>query len=227
MARRPAARDAQGERAHLNALSRRLRVPARGAGRADADAVPPRGLRVGARAGRRAAATSSRTASTAASSSPATTTSGCSTARSRATTTRRRRATASRRCALDRARASVRRAALRRRGRARVRLFASTLGESPGGLLDAARGAGGPRVAADASVLIAATWTTARAWQRALERRLRPTVRVFNIAGVALPPELAKGRAPATGAVAWVCHGTQCLPPIDDLAGRSKRTSPA
>ena len=48
---------------------------------------------------------------------------------------------------------------------------------------------------------------------------LSPTVRVFNIAGNApLPPALAKGPRPATGAVAWVCRGTQCLPAIFTLA---------
>jgi uncharacterized protein YyaL (SSP411 family) len=41
-------------------------------------------------------------------------------------------------------------------------------------------------------------------------------VRVFNIAGVAnIPSALRKGPRPATGAVAWVCRGTHCLPPID------------
>jgi uncharacterized protein YyaL (SSP411 family) len=43
-------------------------------------------------------------------------------------------------------------------------------------------------------------------------------VRIFNVAGEALPAELAKGAAPADSAVAWVCRGTQCLPAIDDLA---------
>jgi uncharacterized protein YyaL (SSP411 family) len=52
-----------------------------------------------------------------------------------------------------------------------------------------------------------------------LEKQYRPTVRVFNVAGVAaLPPAVAKGERPTTGAVAWVCHGTRCLPPIATLA---------
>jgi hypothetical protein len=42
-------------------------------------------------------------------------------------------------------------------------------------------------------------------------------VRTFDVSGVdPLPRELAKGRRPSPGtAVAWVCQGTQCLPPID------------
>ncbi len=40
---------------------------------------------------------------------------------------------------------------------------------------------------------------------------------MFNVAGIALPPELVKGPAPAAGAAAWVCRGTQCLPPIASL----------
>ena len=67
------------------------------------------------------------------------------------------------------------------------------------------------------SVLLAGDRDTCAAWQRSLERTLRPTVRIFNVAGIALPAELAKGTAPDDRALAWVCRGTQCLPPIDDL----------
>ncbi len=56
------------------------------------------------------------------------------------------------------------------------------------------------------------------AWQRALERDFRPAVRIFNVAGIALPSELVKGAAPANQAVAWVCRGTRCLPAIAELA---------
>ncbi len=53
-------------------------------------------------------------------------------------------------------------------------------------------------------------------WQRDLERRYRPQVRVYNLAGVdRVPPALLKGPAPGTGARAWICRGTQCLPPVD------------
>jgi uncharacterized protein YyaL (SSP411 family) len=55
-------------------------------------------------------------------------------------------------------------------------------------------------------------------WQRALEARYRPRVRVVNLAGVAdLPPALQKAPAPVTGAVASVCHAAACLPPMDSL----------
>jgi len=42
---------------------------------------------------------------------------------------------------------------------------------------------------------------------------------VFNLADVtAVPGVLVKGTPPADGAVAWICRGTTCLPPIADLA---------
>ena len=97
-----------------------------------------------------------------------------------------------------------------------VRLFAPALAQSPGGyasLLAALAAIREPPT----SVLLAGDREICSAWQRSLERRLRPTVRIFNVAGKALPAELAKGAAPAGGALAWVCRGTQCLPPIDDL----------
>jgi len=60
--------------------------------------------------------------------------------------------------------------------------------------------------------------TTCAAWQRALERTLRPAVRIFDVSGAAeLPPPLAKGHRPAEGAVAWICAGASCLPPVTDL----------
>ena len=57
-------------------------------------------------------------------------------------------------------------------------------------------------------------------WKGALQRRYRPDVRVVDLGGVASPPpEIVKGTAPESGAVAWLCAGTTCLPPIADLAG--------
>ena len=102
-------------------------------------------------------------------------------------------------------------------GERAVRLFAPALGESPAGyasVLAALAAVQEP----PASVLLAGDRAVCSAWQRALERRLRPAVRVFNVAGVALPAELVKGPTPAAGALAWVCRGTHCLPAIDDLA---------
>jgi hypothetical protein len=57
-----------------------------------------------------------------------------------------------------------------------------------------------------------------RDWQAALEKEYRPAVLVVNGGGGALPPALAKGPAPATGAAAWVCRGAQCLPPVSTPA---------
>ena len=99
-----------------------------------------------------------------------------------------------------------------------VRLFASTLAESPGGcstLLAALADLESPPT----SVLIDGDLDDALAWQRALELQFRPSVRVYNIAGVTqLPPALAKGARPPDGAVAWVCRGTHCLPAVVTVA---------
>jgi uncharacterized protein YyaL (SSP411 family) len=101
-------------------------------------------------------------------------------------------------------------------GERALRLFAPALARSPGGyssLLAALEEARKPPT----TVLLAGNAEACVAWQRALERTLRPWVRVFNVAGIALPPELVKGSVPARGAAAWVCRGTQCLPPMATL----------
>ena len=106
-----------------------------------------------------------------------------------------------------------------------VRLFAPMLGESPFGwstLLAAMADLESPPTA----VLIDGDGDEALAWQRALEARYRPTVRIFSLAGIAeLPSALAKGARPAKGAVAWVCRGTHCLPPIDALSELERELS--
>ena len=97
-----------------------------------------------------------------------------------------------------------------------VRAFAPALAQSPGGfssLLAALEETQAP----PATVLLAGDRDVCRSWQRALERTLRPSVRIFNVSGIALAPELARGPAPAAGAVAWLCRGTQCLPPLASL----------
>jgi uncharacterized protein YyaL (SSP411 family) len=100
-----------------------------------------------------------------------------------------------------------------------VRAFASTLAESPGGhstLLEASAALDAP----PALVLIGGDAQAASGWQRALESRYRSATMVFNVAGVAaLPSALVKGASPAGGAVAWICRGMTCLPPIVTLAG--------
>jgi hypothetical protein len=41
---------------------------------------------------------------------------------------------------------------------------------------------------------------------------------VVDVAGDDVPDALRKGPAPDVGAVAFVCRGMQCLPPIADVA---------
>jgi uncharacterized protein len=61
------------------------------------------------------------------------------------------------------------------------------------------------------------------AWQRALERTYRPTLRILNLStreslpGALSRPHDAGGNAEQNLASAWVCHGTSCLPPIHSL----------
>jgi uncharacterized protein YyaL (SSP411 family) len=99
-------------------------------------------------------------------------------------------------------------------GERTVRLFAEGLTQNPAGfatLLTALEDLEAP----PAAVVLAGDAVETRAWQRALERRFRPGVRVFDLAPVAAPPPpMVKGRRPASGAVAWVCRGATCLPPI-------------
>ena len=98
-----------------------------------------------------------------------------------------------------------------------VRLFGPALAESPGGycsLLEALAALEAPPTL----VLLQGDAETCTQWQRSLENVYRPSVNVFNLAGVpALPPALVKGATPAEGAVAWICRGMVCLPPITSL----------
>ena len=101
-------------------------------------------------------------------------------------------------------------------GERAVRLFASQLAQSPGGfstLIEALEDSIEP----PASVLINGDPDVAAQWQRALARRYRPWLRVFAVGQEPLPPELAKGAPPARGALAWVCRGTHCLPPVAQI----------
>ena len=98
-----------------------------------------------------------------------------------------------------------------------VRLYAPALAQSPAGhssLLAALEDVREPPT----TVLLAGNEAVCGDWQRGLERRLRPRVRVFNVAGVLLPAELEKGTTPSAGSAAWVCLGTQCLPALYTLA---------
>ena len=102
-------------------------------------------------------------------------------------------------------------------GERAVRLFASALAQSPAGhpsLLIALEQVLTPPT----SVLLNGPVASCAAWQRALEAMYRPSTRIINVAGVAnVPPALVKGAASAGGAMAWVCQGTQCLPPVDSF----------
>ncbi len=101
-------------------------------------------------------------------------------------------------------------------GERAVRLFASQIAQSPGGfstLIEALEDSIEP----PASVMITGDPDVAAQWQRALARRYRPWLRVFAVGEEPLPPELTKGAPPARGALAWVCRGTHCLPPVAQI----------
>jgi len=99
-----------------------------------------------------------------------------------------------------------------------VRLFAPELAQSPGGhstLLSALEDLEVP----PAFVVLAGDPVETEQWKNALERTYRAGVRIFDLGHVDRPPPpLVKGRRPAKGAVAWVCRGTTCLPPIASVA---------
>jgi uncharacterized protein len=96
-------------------------------------------------------------------------------------------------------------------------LFAPSLEESPAGhatLLEAMALLATPPTI----VLLRGDAEVCAQWQRALETDYRPGVRVFDLSGTDdLPAALVKAPAPASGAVASVCRGTVCLPPILSL----------
>ena len=99
-----------------------------------------------------------------------------------------------------------------------VRLFAPQLENAPRGfstLIAALE----ELLAPPATVLLAGDPPATAAWHASLAATLRPSVRVYDVAGVSLPPELRKGAQPAaTKAAAWVCRGNVCLAPVATLA---------
>jgi len=101
------------------------------------------------------------------------------------------------------------------------------LAESPGGystLLAAALTLDTP----PASVLLAGAAADCATWQRTLEATYRPDVRVLDLAACPdVPPALVKGAAPASGAVAWVCRGTTCLPPLVSILDVAEALAPS
>jgi len=56
-------------------------------------------------------------------------------------------------------------------------------------------------------------------WSRTVRLVYAPRRLVFDIPPDAtdLPPALAEKAAPDSGARAWICRGTTCLPPVDSL----------
>ena len=99
-----------------------------------------------------------------------------------------------------------------------VRAFGRELSESPTGcssLLIALEEC----LLAPTTVLLRGDAATCAAWQRALERRLRPMLRVLDLsAQKQLPGALAEPRdVHGTRATAWVCRGAVCEAPIRSL----------
>jgi uncharacterized protein YyaL (SSP411 family) len=98
-----------------------------------------------------------------------------------------------------------------------LRLFAPTLADAPGGcstLLNALEDLEAPPT----TVILRGDARETRQWQGALEHTYRPDVRVLDLGGQRdVPAALDKGAVPAHGAVAWVCRGTHCSPPVRSL----------
>jgi uncharacterized protein len=98
-----------------------------------------------------------------------------------------------------------------------LKLFAPSLAESPAGhatLIEALALLAEPPTI----VLLRGDAEQCVQWQRTLESRYRPRVRVVSLAGAGnLPAALQKAPEPAAGAVASVCHASACLPPMASL----------
>jgi hypothetical protein len=95
--------------------------------------------------------------------------------------------------------------------------FAAAIADGPGGFPSLLVASGDVERPPTQVLLVGDTEACGR-WQRALERAYRPWVRVFNLAGDSpVPAALAKGALPESGARAWICRETQCLPPVDSL----------
>ncbi len=107
-----------------------------------------------------------------------------------------------------------------------VRAFGGSIRESPGGfstLLQALEDLEQPPT----TVLLRGDPATTAAWHQALERTGRPSVTIFDLGTTDVPPELAKGTLPGTGAAGWICRGTQCLPGMSSLAEIEAALGPA
>jgi uncharacterized protein YyaL (SSP411 family) len=97
-----------------------------------------------------------------------------------------------------------------------LKLFAPGLAES-GGSQSTLLVALERLLAPPSTVLLDGDPAQTSAWQQALERTYRPDVAIVDIAAGNAPEALRKGAPPPAGAAAWVCRGTQCLPPMTTL----------
>jgi uncharacterized protein YyaL (SSP411 family) len=96
-----------------------------------------------------------------------------------------------------------------------VRVFADQIHDAPRGFasligaLDALRSP--PSI-----VLITGAPATTAQWHARLAAPLRAAARIYDVGGIALPPELRKGE-PGGSVEAWVCRGMSCLPPMTSI----------
>jgi uncharacterized protein YyaL (SSP411 family) len=95
-----------------------------------------------------------------------------------------------------------------------VDLFAADMARTPTGyatLLTATELLEAP----PAVVVLQGDAETCAEWRRALAGQYRPSAMILDVSTVRdVPGPLVKGPAPTSGAVAYVCHGTTCLPPM-------------
>ncbi len=103
--------------------------------------------------------------------------------------------------------------------RATVTAFGEAIGEQPSAFA-ALLGALGEQHEPPAFVVLRGSSRALQSWQQRLARAYRPSLIVLAISGEhpadALPAVLAHP-LPRRGVLAYVCRGTECLPPIDTL----------
>jgi hypothetical protein len=70
-------------------------------------------------------------------------------------------------------------------------------------------------------VIVRGTGRRPAEWARTARLVYAPRRLAFEIPSDAagLPPALAEKTPPESGARAWICRGTTCLPPVDTLTG--------
>jgi uncharacterized protein YyaL (SSP411 family) len=98
-----------------------------------------------------------------------------------------------------------------------VDLFAADIARAPAGyatLLTASAMLEGP----PAVVVLSGDPKSCGQWHRTLAGQYRPGAMILDLSAAPdVPKSLVKGAAPESAAVAYVCHGTACLPPIASL----------